>query len=112
VLLKYSVDSLLDAPCGGVHSSWTGILLPKIKKEIPCFRYHGVDIVASVIRNNTKTFQAPIFRDWVKFSEVDLSSADSTLPTGYDMIFSRDAMQHLSLQSVGAALTVRNGKTR
>jgi hypothetical protein len=107
-LLKYSVSSLLDAPCGAVHSSWTGLLLlPRIRKDIPCFRYHGVDIVASVIRNNTKTFQTPRYKDWVKFSEIDLSSADSLLPSGVDMIFSRDAMQHLSLQSVGAALSVR-----
>ena len=62
---------MLDAPCGGVHSSWMNSTLKKVKETIPCFSYMGVDVVSSVITKNHESFSQ--HSDWVHFSELDLS---------------------------------------
>ena len=41
VLLRYGLSSMLDAPCGGVYDSWMAVAISRIRKSIPCFRYHG-----------------------------------------------------------------------
>ena len=41
VMLRYGLDSMLDAPCGGVYDSWMAVATSRIRKSIPCFRYHG-----------------------------------------------------------------------
>ena len=38
--------------------------------------------------------------NWVKFETQDLSSWTEDLPNGYDLILSRDALQHLSYYSI------------
>ena len=101
VILKYSLKSLLDAPCGGVSDSWTKFAIHEIKKTLPCFRYHGTDVVKSVIDMNIKTFSGS---PWIQFSQQDLSSWNLDLPSNYDIILSRDALQHLSYLSIAGAL--------
>lgn len=103
ILLKYGLKSILDAPCGGVSGSWTHIAIMSIKKTIPCFRYHGTDVVQSVININLETFNK--YRSWVDFSVQDLSSNRTSLPSGYDLILSRDALQHLSYSSIAGSLS-------
>ena len=41
ILLRYGLDSMLDAPCGGVYDSWMAVAISRIRNSIPCFRYHG-----------------------------------------------------------------------
>mmetsp|Transcript_29328 Transcript_29328/g.41838 ORF Transcript_29328/g.41838 Transcript_29328/m.41838 type:complete len:361 (+) Transcript_29328:9-1091(+) len=120
VILRYGVTRMLDAPCGGVHSSWMNTTLKKVKETIPCFLYMGVDVVSSVISKNRESFNQ--HSNWVHFSEMDLSIFEqksisnvlnhrnksneiSSLPKGFfQMILSRDALQHLSYAAITGAL--------
>lgn len=101
ILLKHGLVSLLDAPCGGVSDSWTKRALADVKKTIPCFRYHGTDVVHSVIDRNKAVFAGV---DWVSFSQQDLSAWNLNLISGYDAILSRDALQHLSYSSIAGVI--------
>lgn len=102
ILFKYNVASILDAPCGGVHSSWMKQTILKMKSDLPCFRYFGVDVVDVVIHKNRGAFKQ--HEDWVQFDSVDLSAPTTQLPVGYDLILSRDALQHLSYKAIAGAL--------
>ena len=56
-----------------------------------------MDVVSSVIDKNKVKFND---LEWMKFSSQDLSSWTENLPNGYDLILSRDALQHLSYSSI------------
>jgi hypothetical protein len=101
------------------------VTLKKIKATIPCFVYLGVDVVSSVIAKNTDTFSQEYL--WMKFAEMDLSTYSpvvsssllrrhssstnttitylSSLPSGFQLILSRDALQHLSYAAIAGALS-------
>jgi hypothetical protein len=85
---------MLDAPCGSM--SWMPFLLENITNEIPDFRYHGVDVVESII-NSAKIKYSNRSDKW-QLSVLDFSQ--QSLPSNYDLIFSRDALQHLPLVKV------------
>ena len=166
VVYKYGVTSLLDAPCGAAADSWMKLLANKLHQDVPCFRYHGVDVVEDVIRRNAANFTEPPGQLWARFSAQDLSgepithgpagtrantnananafaipitnattaAATSTnastaasvpssappkhpsshlrkttrtttkLPTGYELLLSRDALQHLNYRGIAGAL--------
>jgi hypothetical protein len=94
VIYKYQITSLLDAPCGGIK--WTRLLLAKIFEKIPCFKYHGIDVVRDVIKNLTFQFSSVPNID---FSIADLSFPGIKLPFG-DLILCRDALQHLAYANI------------
>lgn len=75
------------------------LLLNNITNLDEKFRYHGVDIVESVINKVKKRFGEK--KNW-KFDSLDITR--QPLPTGYDLIYSRDALQHLPLLKVVDAL--------
>lgn len=86
---RYGVTSLLDVPCGGM--AWMPEAVQRLQTFVPGFRYGGVDVVPSVVQaaaNRLKKAQG--FEFWV------LDMAQQELPRGYEMILSRDALQHLS----------------
>jgi hypothetical protein len=87
LIRRYNVSSLLDAPCGSMV--WMPLLLNELD---PPIHYLGVDVVKSVIRQHRQTFQ--LQRPSMQFQVCDISICG--LPLGYDMIFTRDALQHLS----------------
>jgi hypothetical protein len=105
VVYKYGISSLLDAPCGAVSNSWTRLALQRIRNDIPCFRYHGVDVAKSIVQRNIANFSNE--NPWATFSTVDLSTAtlskSSLIPKGFDMILSRDALQHLPYRGIAGA---------
>lgn len=120
-IFKYNILSLIDAPCGAVSSSWMRRLLLEIRAKLPCFVYYGVDVVESVIRQNSLAFPSD---SGISFSTMDLSSVSSSpppppssspsiphsspqssLPLHHDAILSRDAMQHLSYRDIARAFT-------
>lgn len=103
VMYKFGLSSLVDAPCGAVSLSWTKNAITSIHQDLPCFRYHGVDVVSSVIEQNKKHLEE--LSSWVAFSVIDISARLSTLPSNYDLILSRDALQHLSYQNIAGALS-------
>jgi len=88
---------LLDAPCGSFI--WMPYMLKNVSEDFKSrgkrFRYHGVDVVGSLIKASQERYANE--SDWT-FSVCDFSSQD--LPSDYDLIFSRDALQHLSYEKV------------
>lgn len=87
---RRGITRFMDAPCGS--SFWWPPLLRAIRTEIPCFEYHGVDVVDSVIANNSVRFaDDPL----TTFTALDVASVP--LPKGYQAILSRDALQHLPI---------------
>lgn len=102
IIYKYGITRLLDAPCGGVSDSWMRYCLSAISEDLPCFKYHGVDVVSSVINKNIEQFKNA--SNWVSFTIMDITSGLEDLPIGYDMILSRDALQHQSYQNIANAI--------
>ena len=99
VIKKYKIKSMIDAPCGSM--AWIPLLLKNITVEVNSeFKYFGVDVVESVI-NNSKAKYAKMYPQW-QMSAFDFTTQD--LPGNYDLIFSRDALQHLPLAKVVDAL--------
>lgn len=105
VLFKYNLLSLLDAPCGGVHSSWMRPTIFKMRADLPCFSYFGVDAADAVVRHNSVALRQ--HNDWISFATVDLSAPPPgwTHPGSYDLILSRDALQHLSYEKIAGTLS-------
>ena len=97
VINEYSIESMLDAPCGSFI--WMPLMLRNVSEDFKTrgkrFRYHGVDVVESIIKASKEKYSNE--SDW-DFSVCDFSSQD--LPNGYDLVFSRDALQHLSYEKV------------
>lgn len=93
IVFKYNIISFMDAPCGAVWDSWMSETLMSLLKDIPCFTYQGIDVVSSVVNLNRFAFRNNT--DHVSFTTGDVSSIiASPLPKNYDMILSRDALQH------------------
>ena len=91
----YEMTSMIDLPCGAMV--WTNVFLKEdMKKD---FRYHGGDIVASVVEKNTKTWANDPYKT---FSVWDLTRTP-ILP-GFDFILCRDALQHLPYEMIFEAL--------
>ena len=89
---------MIDAPCGSM--SWIPLLLKNISNEIEDFRYYGVDVVESII-NASKLKYKHMSHLW-QINVLDFTQQQ--LPSNYDLIFSRDALQHLPLIKVVDAL--------
>lgn len=86
---RLGAESLLDAPCG----DWNWMQ----HMELPVNRYHGVDIVQSVIDANTAKFGDSTHT----FTVGDLTS--DPLPE-VDVVLCRDCLIHLSFQDASAVL--------
>ena len=99
VIKQYNIKSMIDAPCGSMR--WMPLLLNNITDEgNNDFKYFGVDVVESVI-NASKIKYANMFPKW-KMKVLDFTTMQ--LPENYDLIFSRDVLQHLPLEKVIDAL--------
>lgn len=96
-MYRYGIVSMADAPCGAME--WQRQWLQDVLREIPCFSYTGVDVVDFVVAKNVREME---HYPGVTFHTADLTRA---LPGGpYDLILSRDTMQHLPLASVADLL--------
>ena len=97
VIRKYNIESMLDAPCGSM--SWMPVLLRNLSQITnKRFRYHGIDVVETIVRKSQiKYANKRLYPNW-RMSVVDFSR--QPVPNGYDLIFSRDALQHLTLDLV------------
>ena len=105
LFFHYGFTSMLDAPCGAVHGSWTRDFLFGIKSVLPCFKYHGLDAVGSVIDKNIAAYAD--FKDWMAFGQMDLSVESSdfrSISTGLDVILCRDALQHLPTKNIAGVI--------
>jgi hypothetical protein len=110
LVYKYNIVHLIDAPCGHVSKSWMKTAIMLLRQQLPCFKYYGVDVVKSVIDDNKLLYTNASF---VAFDTMDLSKSEAMLPSGYDLIISRDALQHLSYKSIAGVVSTycRSGAT-
>jgi hypothetical protein len=97
VIKKYKIRSMIDAPCGSM--AWIPLLLVNLTKENPKFRYYGVDVVESIVNISKKKYAN--YSNW-QMNVLDFTQ--QSLPPNYDLIFTRDALQHLPLVKVADAL--------
>jgi hypothetical protein len=98
VIKKYKIKSMLDAPCGSFN--WMPLVLEQLNADLndtrERFIYHGIDIVHVVINHARIKYQNKSNK-W-RFSQIDFTQQQ--LPSGYELIFSRDALQHLDYISI------------
>lgn len=89
LIYQLGVRSFLDAPCGDFN--WMK------KTNLGVERYIGLDILPENVADNTELYSRP----GVEFEIADIVRTD--LPK-VDMIFSRDCLVHLTLESATKAL--------
>lgn len=92
VLEEYSLNSLLDVPCGAM--AWMPLFLAELEASRPGFRYMGLDIARSVVEGNQQRFGSGA-TNWT-FAVHNLADPSTPLPAGYDLLLTRDALQHLA----------------
>jgi hypothetical protein len=93
IIAKYKVKSFLDSSCGSMH--WMPLVARAAHDADPDFRYTGTDAVCSLVESHHSTFANE--SAWMDFTCVDASH--QPLPSGYDLVFSRDSLQHLPIAS-------------
>lgn len=98
LMKSLSCSSIIDSPCGACK--WTYQFIDKCSKEIPQFKYFGIDI--SSIAISKARLQLKHFEDIVNIEHKDMCT--DVLPVGYDIILCRDALQHLSQNNIFAAI--------
>lgn len=76
------VQSIIDAPCGS--REWQIPLVDEIRIYSPSFVYLGLDISSEALSRNPHSNLATQMHDLVT----------DPLPSGYDIVLSRDALQH------------------
>ena len=95
LLSKYSINTILDAPCGDFH--W----FSKIELAENIF-YTGADTVEEIVKENTRKYA----KARTKFIKLDLTK--DPLPES-DMIFIRDCLVHLSFKDIAAVIKAVKG---
>jgi hypothetical protein len=97
LLLKYKVKSMIDSSCGGMV--WMPEVVEKVREQIPDFKYLGLDVACALVTNHTAAFAD---KPYMSFRCLDVSYEQ--VPSGYDLIFSRDSLQHLPMPAAYAFL--------
>jgi hypothetical protein len=92
IIKRYNITSMLDSSCGSML--WMPLVLAEVEREQPGFRFHGSDVVCPLIANHTTTFA---HKTNYAFSCIDY--ANQRLPSGYDVVWSRDSLQHVPLHA-------------
>lgn len=89
LLAQWSIESMLDVPCGDFH--WMNEL------NLPLQRYIGADIVSDIVERNSKLYP----RAGRRFVRLDLTR--DRLPQA-DLIFCRDCLPHFSHELIRHAV--------
>jgi len=91
VVDAFGVRKVIDCACG--DATW---MVPYFVARHPEIDYTGVDIVPEVIEQNRQRHPG------VEFLALDL--AESPLPVGADLVFSKETLNHMSLPDAQNAL--------
>ncbi len=71
------------------------LVIEEVRQHTPAFQFMGTDVTCSLIEKHKQAFAA---KSYMAFKCVDASY--EPLPSGYDLIFSRDSLQHLPYAAV------------
>jgi hypothetical protein len=88
LIAKYNISSMLDSSCGSMH--WMPEVVQAATATRPNFTFMGTDVVCSLIEQHKANF---VNITNMQFQCIDYSNQN--LPSGYDLIFSRDSLQHV-----------------
>eukprot|EP00929_Paragymnodinium_shiwhaense_P102041 TRINITY_DN65247_c0_g1_i1.p1 TRINITY_DN65247_c0_g1~~TRINITY_DN65247_c0_g1_i1.p1 ORF type:complete len:475 (+),score=70.98 TRINITY_DN65247_c0_g1_i1:49-1473(+) len=91
VIDRFQIRSMLDCACG--DATW---MVPFFVARHPEIDYTGVDIVPEVIEQNK------VKHPGVRYLALD--AAEAALPTGADMVFSKETLNHMSLDDAWKAV--------
>lgn len=91
LLIKYSIKSVLDAPCGDF------VWMEEVLQKFPNIKYFGGDIVDELIKANKSKHS----RDNVSFIQLDITK--DKLPKA-DLMIVRDCLFHLSYLDISRFL--------
>ena len=98
IINAFGLKSMADVPCGSMH--WMPMALRDVRADVAGFTYLGADIVRPVLEANQDKFKAQ--RQWMRFEVLDFTV--DLVPAGYELIFCRDALQHLPYSKIVSAL--------
>jgi hypothetical protein len=104
-LRTHNISSMLDAPCGSFL--WMPAVVAAARRHNSGFSYTGLDVVQSVIAGHAAKHANA---SHLRFGTADLAAdvadeaAEGPLPRGMDLVFTRDALQHLSEPQIRAVL--------
>ena len=96
---EHNVTTIVDAPCGSFH--WAPLLIQSLLLKRHHVTYTGLDIVQSEIERLQKEWPNDRWPS-ISFQHADITK--DPLPQNMDLIWSRDALQHLSEENVKKAL--------
>jgi len=91
VIDRYKIRSVLDCACG--DATW---VVPFFVARHPEIAYCGCDIVPEVVQQNRQRFPG------LQFLAIDL--AESPLPAGADLVFSKETLNHMGIEDAEQAL--------
>ena len=80
--------------------AWMPELLRILSKNNANFKYHGIDVYEKGINDSSIKYNS-VYPNW-KFSVLDFTQHD--IPPNYDLIITRDSLQHLPLVDCVKAL--------
>ena len=92
VISEYKIQSIIDVPCGDL--TWMPELFPFFKQNN--VTYTGMDIVPSLIEKHRLKFPH------LKFQQLDYAKKE--IPIEAELIFNREALQHINFYDVFLAL--------
>ena len=92
VISEHKIRSLVDIPCGDL--TWMPQLFPRFRENN--VTYTGIDIVPSLIEKHRTRYPH------LRFQQLDY--AKNELPVEAELIFNREALQHINFYDVFLAL--------
>ncbi|EOD38061.1 hypothetical protein EMIHUDRAFT_200480 [Emiliania huxleyi CCMP1516] len=105
LIRSLGVHSMLDIPCGALV--WQQALFASLRAANHPLRYHGADIVPFLVESHQRKrrdLTSPLQGMEANFSVVDFSDRQAALPAGFDLLLSRDGLQHNTLQQIARGL--------
>lgn len=93
IIKKYNITTMLDSSCGSMM--WMPEVVKKTTAQNLDFKFMGTDVVCDLIKKHKATFAEAAN---MKFACIDYAS--ERIPCGFDMVWSRDSLQHVPLYAV------------
>ena len=73
---------------------WMPLVLAEVERRDPAFKFAGSDVVCNLTTTHSRPYAAK--PNW---SFACLDYANQNLPAGYDLVWSRDSLQHVPLHA-------------
>lgn len=106
VIKEYGISSMVDAPCGSM--AWMPTVLTQLASDNLAIQYVGLDVSCSVVNVHSLRFTRR--KNW-RFFCADV--CHQALPQKFDLVFSRDALQHVPIEYAFAFLSnVKKSKAK